>query len=201
MPVTVRENLVPIWSPRQNMTKFRNWSHMPKINIYTAPPPLPPPKKTLTQLDAESSADLLDQAAARWPLQLGAWDGAALRDVGPGIGFGRADLVCKISDSYLGIGDKVLARGVDFSSLADVEAALQADPQYAGKRAVLSELMRPAAEERVQVSSGGFSQARCGPRCGPRCGRDAAEMRSGGRSPQLPRAAVQTPAAPASAAA
>ena len=39
MPVTVRENLVPMWSPRQNMTKFRNWSHMPKINIYTAPPP------------------------------------------------------------------------------------------------------------------------------------------------------------------
>ena len=47
----------------------------------------------------------------------------------------------KLKSLRFGIGDKVLARGVDFSSRADVEAALQADPQYAGKRAVLSELM------------------------------------------------------------
>ena len=102
---------------------------------------------------------LLDEAGARRPLQLGAWDGAALRDVGPGIGFGRADLVCKISDSYLGIGDKVLARGVDFACRADVEAVLQADPQYAGKRAVLCELIRPAGDH-LSISSDGYSQAR-----------------------------------------
>ena len=46
---------------------------------------------------------LLDDAGARRPLQLGAWDGGRLADVGPGIGFGGADLVCKISDSYLGM--------------------------------------------------------------------------------------------------
>ena len=52
---------------------------------------------------------LLDDAGARRPLQLGAWDGARLSDVGPGIGFGGADLVCKISDSYLGIVSRATA--------------------------------------------------------------------------------------------
>ena len=46
---------------------------------------------------------LLDAAGARRPLQLARWDGAAAYDVGPGVTFGSANLVCKISDSYLGM--------------------------------------------------------------------------------------------------
>jgi len=80
-----------------------------------------------------------------------------LHDTRPGIGFGRADLVCKISDSYLGIGDKVLKRGVDFTCTSDVEAVLKADPEYAGKRAILTELIRPAGEQ-LKVSSEGYGQ-------------------------------------------
>ena len=39
--------------------------------------------------------------------QLGEWDGKDLADTGPGIAFGACDIVSKIDDSYLGIGDKV----------------------------------------------------------------------------------------------
>ena len=94
---------------------------------------------------------LLDDAGARRPLQLGAWDGGHLADVGPGIGFGKADLVCKISDSYLGIGDRLLKRGKDFSSREEVEATLLNDPEYKGKAAVLAEFIRPT--ETLTLSS------------------------------------------------
>lgn len=101
---------------------------------------------------------LLDAGGARRPLQLGRWDGGECHDVGPGVSFGRANLVCKISDSYLGIGDRVLtrnkARGGDFDTLADVNALLSADAEYAGKTAVLSELILPDPD--LPVSTEGF---------------------------------------------
>jgi hypothetical protein len=59
--------------------------------------------------------DKLDRVGAQLPRQLGAWDGATLMDVGKGIAHGKRDIVCKISDSYLGIGDHVFKRGVDFT--------------------------------------------------------------------------------------
>ena len=86
--------------------------------------------------------------------QLGAWDGSALRDLSVGVAGGSAELVCKISDSYLGIGDKILNRGADFSTREEVEGLLRADPAYAGKAAVVSELIRPA--EGLGLASAGY---------------------------------------------
>jgi len=103
---------------------------------------------------------LLDAGGARRPQQLGRWDGAQCHDVGPGVAYGSSKLVCKISDSYLGIGDRVLTRGKasggDFDTLADVHALLAADPEYAGKPAVLSELVAPHPS--AKVSTEGFGQ-------------------------------------------
>mmetsp|Transcript_29267 Transcript_29267/g.93194 ORF Transcript_29267/g.93194 Transcript_29267/m.93194 type:complete len:429 (+) Transcript_29267:183-1469(+) len=100
--------------------------------------------------------DKLDRVGAQLPRQLGAWDGAAVADVGKGIAHGKRDIVCKISDSYLGIGDHVFKRGIDFTTREDIQATLSKDPMYAGKRAVLSELVRPSSS--IQISAPGFSQ-------------------------------------------
>jgi len=103
---------------------------------------------------------LLDAAKARRPLQLAGWDGESAHEVGPGVGFGLANLVCKISDSYLGIGDKVLTRGKasggDFDTLADIQAILAADPAYAGKDAILCEFVFP--HPTLALSSAGYGQ-------------------------------------------
>jgi len=102
---------------------------------------------------------LLDAAQARRPRQLATWDGRAAHDVGCGVASGGCNLVAKISDSYLGIGDKILKRGKaaggDFDDLDDVQRLLEADPQYAGKQAVLCEFVSPS--KAVTVSSEGFS--------------------------------------------
>ena len=67
--------------------------------------------------------------------------------------------MCKISDSYLGIGDRVFRRGVasggDFDCLEDVQALLAADTEYARKSAVLCELVHPTSE--LSLASTGFS--------------------------------------------
>jgi len=101
---------------------------------------------------------LLDGAKARRPLQLARWDGAMAHDCGPGVTFGKAALVCKISDSYLGIGDKVLQRGKasggDFDTIDDIQAILAADPQYKGKDAILCEFVLP--DTNVPLSSEGY---------------------------------------------
>mmetsp|Transcript_1846 Transcript_1846/g.3796 ORF Transcript_1846/g.3796 Transcript_1846/m.3796 type:complete len:434 (+) Transcript_1846:38-1339(+) len=97
----------------------------------------------------------LDEAGARRPLQLAHWDGVTVHKRGPGIEYGKSDLVCKLSDSYLGIGDRVLKRGVDFKTHEDVQAVLSKDEEYAGRPAVLSERMGPATT--VKCSSESFS--------------------------------------------
>jgi len=103
---------------------------------------------------------LLDQVEARRPLQLATWDGRQAHASGPGPEFGSADLVSKINDSYLGIGDRVLKRGKasggDFDTLADIQAILESDVEYAGKEAILSEFIVP--DEAVRLSSDGFGQ-------------------------------------------
>jgi len=101
--------------------------------------------------------------------------------VGRGVESGGCDLVCKISDSYLGIGDRgtrqpprlsstlsrtspvpllgdiVFKRGVDFATHGDIEAALRADARYAGRPAVLCEMVQPCAGLEASVSSDGHS--------------------------------------------
>ena len=97
---------------------------------------------------------LLDEAGAKRPRQLASWDGATAHNVGPGVTHGKANLVCKISDSYLGIGDLIFKRGEDFSSLEDIQRTLAANPQYAGKKAILTEFIVP--DEQVALSSEGY---------------------------------------------
>jgi hypothetical protein len=101
---------------------------------------------------------LLDAVGAPRPLQLARWDGGTVHDVGPGLGHGQCSIVCKISDSYLGIGDRILTRGKaaggDFDTLADVQALLAADPEYSGRPAVLAEFVQPT--DALNLSSDGF---------------------------------------------
>ena len=102
---------------------------------------------------------LLDEAGARRPRQLARWDGSAAHDVGPGVSHGASSLVCKIADSYLGIGDKVLTRGKaaggDFDTLEDIQSILGGDAEYGGRQANLCEFITPSKS--VRVSSEGFS--------------------------------------------
>ena len=102
---------------------------------------------------------LLDEAEARRPRQLASWDGETAKAEGPGPEYGNSDLVSKINDSYLGIGDKKLKRGKaaggDFDTLADVQKILEADPAYKGKKAILTEFIVPT--ESIALSSDGFS--------------------------------------------
>ena len=103
---------------------------------------------------------LLDAAKAHRPLQLAKWDGSTAINTGPGVEYGSANLVCKISDSYLGIGDKVLKRGKskggDFDTLEDVQRILDADPEYVDRSAILCEFCVPDSE--VKLSSDGYGQ-------------------------------------------
>ena len=80
MPIDVRGAL-PVWSPRGGVSRFRNWPHAPQITHYVPPPPLPQPKKTLTALDAQSSADLLAQTD-RWMQEADALEKRDTREEG-----------------------------------------------------------------------------------------------------------------------
>jgi len=107
---------------------------------------------------------LLDAVGARRPRQLGLWADGKVNNVSAGVGAGISDLVCKLTDSYIGIGDRTFKRGVDFCTSATaadptgpLTAALQADPRYAGKRAILTELVAPVKKETLRLSTGDFS--------------------------------------------
>ena len=102
---------------------------------------------------------LLDAGGARRPQQLATWDGAKLHDVGEGVEYGSCSIVCKLSDSYLGIGDRVFHRGGEressgFTKRLEIEQRLQQDAEYTGKNAVLCERMTPTSK--VRLSSDTF---------------------------------------------
>jgi hypothetical protein len=92
--------------------------------------------------------DVMGRHKMRVPRQIGRWDGAALKldcklD---------CDIVLKLTDSYLGIGDKFLGHGKDFSTAADLETILQTgtykgntgdEDWYVGKEVLVLELVRP----------------------------------------------------------
>ena len=106
--------------------------------------------------------------------------------MGPGLDSGKCDLVCKITDSYIGLGDILFKRGVDFhkhrsvmdelrpeptkddtsdasasdassSSVTQLTTRLENNEMYRGKIALLSELIAPIQRERVRLSNDGFS--------------------------------------------
>ena len=124
---------------------------------------------------------LLDSVGANRPHQLGRWENGCLSEVGPGLDAGNCDLVCKITDSYIGLGDILFKRGVDFdvhhsvmdelrhkptqdgahetsaSSKELLTNRLSSNELYTGKVALLSELIAPVQRERVRLSNEGFS--------------------------------------------
>ena len=102
---------------------------------------------------------LLDSVGANRPRQLGLWSNGVVTDVGPGVGAGSCNLVCKIVDAFMGRGDKVFKRGVHFDTsdgAKQLSVALQSDPVYAGKQALLCELIHPISREKLRLSSDGF---------------------------------------------
>ena len=109
---------------------------------------------------------LLDQVDARRPMQLASWDGMFAHATGPGPEYGSSDLVSKINDSYLGIGDKMLKRGKvaggDFDTLADIQAILEADPRYHGKQAILSEVHNRSPLESLLGAIALHARSACG---------------------------------------
>jgi len=108
---------------------------------------------------------LLDAVGARRPEQLALWSDGKVSNVGRGVGSGRCDLVCKIVDACMGMGDKVFKRGVDFDNhvlgepadTACLTAFLRNEAAYAGKRAILSEFVKPIKRETLKLSNQGFS--------------------------------------------
>ena len=65
-----------------------------------------------------------EKAGATCPRALANWDGKKLTPIGKGIGDGD-DVVVKLPDSYLGIGDSFWRRGVDFKTEDDIRVALE----------------------------------------------------------------------------
>ena len=90
---------------------------------------------------------LLSRTGACVPRELGTWDGKALKQTGPGIK--GNDLVVKLPDSYLGIGDAFWrhGKGKDYQEVADLTKRLE--KEYAGKEAIVLDLVRPHPKQGV----------------------------------------------------
>lgn len=80
----------------------------------------------------------LDQVHARVPRQLGRWVGDELKLFHD---LNHSDLVIKVPDSYLGIGDSFWNYGRDYSTKEDLEGNLKEN--YTGKEVMVLELVRP----------------------------------------------------------
>ena len=87
-----------------------------------------------------------EKAGATCPACLGDWDGKQLTMHGEGIQDGD-DLVVKLPDSYLGIGDSFWRRGKDFKTVDDVREHLA--KEYDGKAALILDLARPHKQHGV----------------------------------------------------
>ena len=87
----------------------------------------------------------LDGVGARLPRQLGEWNDTEYTSYHP---LGDSDVVVKLPDSYLGIGDSFWNKGKDYNTEEELVALLA--KEYAGKKDVLVlELVRPKKSEGV----------------------------------------------------
>ena len=57
------------------------------------------------------------------------------------------DIVVKLNDSYLGIGDSFWRRGTDFNTFDDIQENMK--KQYQGQEALLLDLVRPHPDHGV----------------------------------------------------
>eukprot|EP01062_Namystynia_karyoxenos_P070493 TRINITY_DN65880_c0_g1_i1.p1 TRINITY_DN65880_c0_g1~~TRINITY_DN65880_c0_g1_i1.p1 ORF type:complete len:483 (+),score=152.30 TRINITY_DN65880_c0_g1_i1:113-1450(+) len=80
----------------------------------------------------------LSSVGARLPRELARWTGEKLKPYHP---VGASDVVVKVPDSFLGIGDSFWNNGKDFNSEEELRQKLA--QSYAGKEAMVLELCRP----------------------------------------------------------
>jgi len=87
----------------------------------------------------------LNDVNARVPRAFGYWDGSTWKNNYPGEQkMEKSDIVIKVNDSYLGIGDLFWYVGKDFKTEADIVNKLKAD--YVDKVVFVLELVRPKKE-------------------------------------------------------
>jgi hypothetical protein len=86
----------------------------------------------------------LNQVGARTPREIGRWNGERVEWFYP---LGTSDVVVKLDDSYLGIGDSFWNHDKDFSTQMELEKKMENDygrgSQFEGKTALILELVRP----------------------------------------------------------
>jgi len=80
----------------------------------------------------------LTKVGARLPKELGRWTGEKVEWFYP---LGTADVVVKLPDAYLGIGDSFWNHGKDYKTQGDLEKRMK--EEYDGKEALVLELVRP----------------------------------------------------------
>jgi len=82
---------------------------------------------------------LFERTGARYPRAIGRFENNKMnfyKDV-------DCDIVCKIVDGYLGIGDLFLRKGEDFNGSEDLEKLVGLNKTYTGKTVILMEWVRP----------------------------------------------------------
>eukprot|EP00754_Rhynchopus_humris_P008686 Rhum_TRINITY_DN13808_c0_g2::Rhum_TRINITY_DN13808_c0_g2_i1::g.64617::m.64617 len=82
--------------------------------------------------------DALNSVHGRLPRELGRWSGTELTMA---YSLDKCDVVVKIPDSYLGIGDSFWNHGQDYSNVDELRALLEKN--YKGKEAMVLEMVRP----------------------------------------------------------
>jgi len=84
--------------------------------------------------------DTFDKNNVRNPRSLGRWEHNKMQHLDADI---KCDVVLKITDSYLGIGDKFLEYGKDFKTNAELSTIIETFEEYKDKAVIVLEWVRP----------------------------------------------------------
>jgi hypothetical protein len=84
----------------------------------------------------------LSEVDGRLPRDLAHWDGNGKLTINYPEMMCKGDIVIKINDSYLGIGDAFMILGRDYTTIQDIKDKLNEDI-YKGREALVLELVRP----------------------------------------------------------
>lgn len=100
-----------------------------------------------TLLTKDMWREALTEVDARLPRQLAVWENNGLKDVAKDL-IGH-DLVVKLDDSYLGIGDNFWHFGKDYSTEAEFQAKMSeayVGNEFDGRRALVLEMVKPKTD-------------------------------------------------------
>ncbi|GAB5362008.1 hypothetical protein AAMO2058_000761200 [Amorphochlora amoebiformis] len=84
---------------------------------------------------------VMEEAGVRVPMEIGRFDHGEVR-INKDFAVKGTDLVCKVSDSYLGIGDKFL-EAKEVQSIDNLKRIAKGSEDWKGKQVLLLEWMRP----------------------------------------------------------